>query len=172
MTASVDPDRPKLWAIPMQVTGLNNLFQVTPDLFRSAQIDNMQAIKNLPIKTIVNLRNEGQDDTPLMGVKDIWLPMDAAFIGDEDVIQFLRIAMTDRLQPVLVHCVHGSDRTGTMIAAYRIVVQGWNKELAIEEMIHGGYGFHVMYINLPEYLRDMNVQRIREEIKRRGPWKD
>lgn len=37
---------------------------------------------------------------------------------------------------------HGSDRTGTMCALYRIAVQGWSKEDAIREMTAGGFGFH------------------------------
>ena len=43
--------------------------------------------------------------------------------------------------PVLVHCKHGADRTGCIVALYRIVFQSWSKEAAIDEMHNGGYGF-------------------------------
>ena len=46
--------------------------------------------------------------------------------------------------PVLVHCLHGSDRTGTIVAMYRIVEQGWTREAAIAEMTGGGYGYHAV----------------------------
>ncbi|WP_282598360.1 tyrosine-protein phosphatase, partial [Pseudomonas chlororaphis] len=42
--------------------------------------------------------------------------------------------------PVLMHCKHGSDRTGLMSAMYRVVVQGWSKEEALNEMTGGGFG--------------------------------
>lgn len=41
---------------------------------------------------------------------------------------------------VYVHCLHGVDRTGFMIAKFRILVQGWERERAIEEML--ALGFH------------------------------
>ncbi len=41
---------------------------------------------------------------------------------------------------VLIHCLHGQDRTGIVIAAYRIKYQGWSVEDAVKEM--NAYGFH------------------------------
>ncbi len=43
-------------------------------------------------------------------------------------------------QPVYVHCDHGVDRTGMVLAAYRIQVDGWTFERAYEEM--RSHGFH------------------------------
>ena len=37
-------------------------------------------------------------------------------------------------RPVFVHCKHGADRTGTMVAFYRILFEGWSKDEAIREM--------------------------------------
>ncbi len=37
--------------------------------------------------------------------------------------------------PILVHCLGGSDRTGIMIALYRVQSQGWTKAAAKREMI-------------------------------------
>lgn len=41
---------------------------------------------------------------------------------------------------VFVHCKQGVDRTGYMIAAYRICKQGWQPHYAINEMFD--FGFH------------------------------
>ena len=38
-----------------------------------------------------------------------------------------------------VHCDHGDDRTGIVIAAYRIKAQGWSVDRAYKEMIEGGF---------------------------------
>jgi tyrosine-protein phosphatase SIW14 len=40
---------------------------------------------------------------------------------------------------VLVHCEHGEDRTGLIIAAYRVKVTGWTKEAAWNEALKFGY---------------------------------
>jgi protein tyrosine/serine phosphatase len=43
-------------------------------------------------------------------------------------------------QPVLVHCEKGADRTGTVVAAYRVVVQGMSVAAAVAEAKSFGYG--------------------------------
>ena len=42
-------------------------------------------------------------------------------------------------KPVYVHCQHGEDRTGLVIAAYRVRQCGWTKEHAMEEARGHGY---------------------------------
>ena len=74
------------------------------------------------------------------------------------------MAIDPNRQPVFVHCMHGSDRTVTMIAAYSIVVQGWSKEAAIAEMCEGGFGYHSMWTGLPKLLRELDVDLIRREL--------
>jgi protein tyrosine/serine phosphatase len=86
-----------------------------------------------------------------------------AWEGDnEDVVQFLKIVSDPAQQPMLVHCQHGADRTGTACAVYRIAVEGWSKEDAIKEMTEGGYGFHSMWDNLIKYIREMDVDAIKK----------
>lgn len=41
--------------------------------------------------------------------------------------------------PIYVHCEHGIDRTGLMIALYRVFVQGWNRQAAHDEMVQMGH---------------------------------
>lgn len=45
-------------------------------------------------------------------------------------------------KPVMLHCWHGSDRTGSIVAAYRIVFQGWTSAAALDELRFGGFGYH------------------------------
>jgi protein-tyrosine phosphatase len=90
--------------------------------------------------------------------------MRAEHIVTEDVVAALRVMTDPAAQPVLVHCKHGSDRTGVVVAAYRIVVQGWSKEDAIRELRDGGYGFHGIFFNIPEFLRDLDVAKVRQAV--------
>ena len=87
----------------------------------------------------------------------------------EDVVRFLRIVADPARQPVFVHCQHGADRTGMMTAIYRIAVQGWSKEDAIAEMTEGGFGFHSIWTNLVEYVRKLDVDRLKREAGLTAP---
>ena len=69
-------------------------------------------------------------------------------------------------KPVLVHCWHGSDRTGAVSAAYRLVFQNWSKEEALDELMHGGYGFHAIYDNIPRLLKSLDVEALRAAVNR------
>ena len=75
--------------------------------------------------------------------------------------EFLSIVSDTNNLPLLVHCQHGADRTGTMCAMYRIVKQGWSADEAIKELEEGGYGFHSMWINIPRFIR-----KAAEELKK------
>ena len=66
--------------------------------------------------------------------------------------------------PVLIHCWHGSDRTGLISAMYRILYQDWSKDAAIDELMKGGYGYHAMYKNIPEYIRKVDILNIRKMV--------
>jgi protein-tyrosine phosphatase len=45
----------------------------------------------------------------------------------------LSAALDPANQPVFVHCEKGEDRTGALVAIYRIVKQGWTPERAYAE---------------------------------------
>ncbi|MBW2527856.1 MAG: tyrosine-protein phosphatase [Deltaproteobacteria bacterium] len=140
---------------------------MTPNLYRGAQptAAGMAELSRLGVRTVVNLRKLSSD-RDLMGA----LPLDYEHLGmtawdpdDEEVVAFLKIATDPARQPVFVHCKHGADRTGLVVAVYRVVVEGWSKQAAIREMTDGGYGFHSIWQNLVRYLEKLDVERIRQE---------
>ena len=73
---------------------------------------------------------------------------------DED---FFDIVLDPQRQPVFIHCKRGKDRTGTMVALYRIEVNGWSNAEAIAEMDAFGY---------TDYYRDL--KRFVTEYQARG----
>ena len=175
--------RPEDWASPVAASpGLPNLHRVNSSLYRSAQpskegfvflgTEASLANADLPIKTVISLR-AFNDDAPLVpassGLRLEQIRFKTWHPEDEDVVKFLRIATTPALQPVLVHCQHGSDRTGTMVAIYRIAFEGWTKAQATDEMINGGFGFHPMWQNLLHYIEELDVNAIKAKVAKEGP---
>lgn len=168
MAEEVETNRPASWAKPVRLQGVPNLYQVSDTLYRSAQptAKGMQNLKANRIKTVVNLRSFHSDRDEI-GTTDLGyehIHMKAWHPEREDVVRFLKIAMNTNQTPVLVHCQYGADRTGTMCALYRVVVQGWTKEEAVREMTDGGYGFHEVWENLPEWIEGLDIESIRKEV--------
>jgi protein tyrosine/serine phosphatase len=56
-----------------------------------------------------------------------------------------QIQMQNKTSKVLLHCYHGSDRTGASVAMYRIIFENWSIENAVQEMKYGSYGYHPIW---------------------------
>jgi len=162
-----DAPRPAAWATPLQRPGLPNLHKVSDDLYRGAQptAEGMSELKKMGVRTVVNLRalHSDRDELADTGLAYEHIPMNAWNAETDDIVRFLQI-VTDRAKtPVFVHCLHGADRTGTLCAVYRVVVQNWTKDQAIREMKEGGFGHHSIFINLPRFIQDLDVEAIRKK---------
>jgi protein tyrosine/serine phosphatase len=160
-------NRPAHWAMPMQMEGVPNLHKVSDTLYRSAQ-PSAAGIKNLKamgIETIVNLRSfhSDRDEIRDTGLAYEHIAMKAWHAEEEDAVKFLQIVTNPKRSPVLVHCQHGADRTGTMCALYRVAVQGWSKEEALKEIIQGGFGFHGIWENLIQWINRLDIEGIKKK---------
>lgn len=167
ITLASETNRPAAWAKPIELEGVPNLHKVSDTLYRSAQPTaiGMQNLKAMGIKTVINLRSFHSDRDELAGTDLSYehLTMKAWHPEYKEAVRFLEIVTDPDNAPVLVHCQHGADRTGTMCAIYRITVQGWSKENAIKEMTGGGFNFHDIWINLPEWINNLNINDLKNE---------
>lgn len=168
--ASAEPvtNRSAQWAQPLVLPGITNLYQVTTNLYRGAQptTEGMRQLKAMGIKTVVNLRSFHSDTDELAGtgLKGFRFKTEPWHAEEEDVVAFLKIVTDTNNLPVFVHCQRGADRTGTMCAMYRIVVCGWTKSAAIEELKRGGYHFSPVWKNLEAFIEKADIA----DIKRRA----
>lgn len=153
---------------PAASPGVPNWFQVSAKLYRSAQPDaaGFREIAAMGITTVLNLRAFHSDDDEVEGtdLELVRVPMYAFHLDRDDVVTALRV-IRQAPGPVLVHCLHGADRTGTVVAMYRIVEQGWSKEAAIAEMTEGGFGYHPIFPNLLQFIRQADIDGIRAELE-------
>ena len=160
-------NRPASWAQSVKLDGVPNLHRVNENLYRSAQptAQGMKNLKQVGIETVVNLRSFHSDRDEIgetgLGYEHIY--MKAWHPERKEIIRFLQIVTNPKRTPVLVHCLHGADRTGTMSALYRIAVQGWSKEQAVREMTDGGFNFHAVFDNLLEWIQKLDVESIKKD---------
>lgn len=167
-------------AVAIDAAGVANLHRLTPTLYRGAQPTRegfAYLAERLGVKTVLSLRHNHSDrrhaaGTPLTLHR---VPINTWHIGDDrgaKIVRALRLLRHGEQQgPVFVHCQHGSDRTGAIIALYRILYQGVDKETAIAEMQKGGFGFHAVWAalpvwgNIPSYIRRVDVADLKRRIE-------
>jgi len=156
------------WAEPVRLEGVGNLHRVTSLLYRSEQPSptGMEQLAAMGIRTVINLRRFHSDRKRIQGtgLQLVELEMNTWNASTEDVVSVLRLLREEKRGPFLVHCQHGADRTGLMIAMYRIVEEGWDKREAIREMVHGGYGYHAVWRNLIATIERADVDAIRAQL--------
>ncbi len=166
--AAAQAGRKQEWASPVEKS--KNLFRVTPSLYRSAKLTprDVPLLQTLGIKTVVSLRAFHSDRKALQGsgIQIRRVKIYTWDIDDRSIIDALRaIRAAEKEGPVLLHCLHGADRTGLVSAMYRILYQGWSKEDALHELTEGGYGYHSMWKNIPQYLRAADIEKIRRAVE-------
>ena len=160
--------RPPEWAQPVLEPLIPNFHRVEDGLFRSAQPDGkgLARLGELGVATVLNLRSD-HDDASLPvppGLRLLRVPMRAWSLRDDRLLEALRIVADTRNRPLLVHCQAGADRTGAVIALYRIVVQRWEKAEAIREMREGGFNHHSFWANITRHVEEADVAWYRRQL--------
>lgn len=144
------------------------LYQLSDELYRSEQPNKkgFSELESMGIKSVIDFRRKWKDprragDTE---IKLISLPLKASELDEEDLTEALKL-IRDADKPVLIHCWHGSDRTGGVAAAYRMVFENWSAEKAIGELRTKGFGHHEKrFPGVVELLNGLDAQKIRSEL--------
>lgn len=158
-------------AEPVSIEGVENSYRISNDLYRSAQPERIgfTALQKMGVKSVLNLR-EFHKDTRKARHTQLHLmayPVAAGEVTAADVENCLAL-IAGAPKPVLVHCWHGSDRTGIVVAAYRIVYENWSVADAEKEFRDERFGYHEFwYGNLLELLRNTDWAAMRARLKAR-----
>ncbi|MBR9869459.1 MAG: dual specificity protein phosphatase family protein [Oceanospirillales bacterium] len=160
--------RPEVWASPVIGSELSNFYRVDDHLYRSEQPGDkaFSQLAAFGIKEVLNLRefHSDKDEARETQLTLHQLKLRTGKVTEDHLIEALRIIKHSK-GPLLLHCWHGSDRTGTVVATYRIVEQGWSKQQALDEMTNGGYGYHAsIFPNLVELINGLDVERIKTAL--------
>jgi protein tyrosine/serine phosphatase len=126
--------------------GIRNFGKVSDGLYRGAQPDaaGIRNLAKLGVKTIINLRMTNDVwkaeavEASANGITYTNVPLKG--LGrplDSQVATLLTLIETSP-GPVFIHCQHGCDRTGTIIACYRIRHSSWSGKSALREAANYG----------------------------------
>jgi protein tyrosine/serine phosphatase len=141
-------------------------------------------LRAMGIKTIINLSNDTgkryayeQKIAQEYGINLIRIPLSVyEWPEDEKVLTFLKAVLAPENQPVFVHCTSGRDRTGAMIAVYRVVVEGVTIKNAYKEAANHGFWPYKGEVVLKKYIHQLKdrkvffefVENYRKELKKQG----
>ncbi len=138
-----------------KLEGLPNWGRITDTLYRGGQPASagFKALQQMGVGIVVNFRDERgeiaseQRETESLGIKYVSIPWSGrSEPSDTQVVQFLDLVRANPQAKIFVHCKRGADRTGVMIAAYRIAVQHESVSEAVAEMRQ----FHYDHFWLPQ----------------------
>jgi protein-tyrosine phosphatase len=147
-SGSGDPTDPRDSGGPIKIAGvqISNLGLVAGIIYRGEQPKGRDytSLATLGVTTVIDLRldsrKEARTEAEAAGLSYVNIPIDDKKCPtDADVVTFLA-AVDASKGKVYVHCAGGRHRTGSMVAIYRMVRDGWSIEKAYDEML--AYDFY------------------------------
>jgi protein tyrosine phosphatase (PTP) superfamily phosphohydrolase (DUF442 family) len=123
-------------------TSISNFEAVTPGLWRGGEPDEkgLQNLAKSGVSTIIDLRmwngatDKESKSASKLGLKYVRIPMTYWGPSRESVRQFFATIAANQDGVTFVHCHQGADRTGTLVALYRVLVQKWEYPRVYKEM--------------------------------------
>jgi tyrosine-protein phosphatase SIW14 len=146
--------------VPLDQPGIPNFHQVNDHIFRGAQPapQAWESLAKMGVKVVIDLRREHEEGhstaaeakaVEAAGMRYVNVPMNGIVAPrDEDVHKVLNIF--NGPDPVFVHCKLGKDRTGTVIACYRISHDLWKNGQAMDEA--RTIGLHRIEMGMKRYI--------------------
>ena len=135
----------------LHVTGVPNFQTVNSGVYRGGQPseEGFRSLAAAGVTTIVDLR---EDDSRAkhekkfvksLGMKYINIPMKGMHTPERKQISHaLKALNDDKGGPVFIHCKRGSDRTGVVLACYRMEHDGWTNQKALSEAREYGMSWY------------------------------
>src|SRR6202165_5352859 len=125
---------------------LPNFGEATTTLYRGGQPskEGFRTLAKMGVNIVVDLRGSRDGERKIvthLGMQYVAMPWQCSFPKDKTFAQFLTLLRQNPGKKVFVHCRVGDDRTGMMIASYRMAREGWSAEKAEKEMEKFGFSF-------------------------------
>ena len=150
---------------PQNLPGLSNFAQVhtTPALWRGARPtpDGIGLLAKWGCRTIIDLEEIIYDFnwfewivTQHYGLTYKSIPMNPCHIELEDIKTILEMVRDPANGGIMVHCAHGSDRTGVAIGVVRLAIDHWPIADVLAEL--EAFGWHnMLYPGVKTFLENL-----------------
>jgi uncharacterized protein (TIGR01244 family) len=155
-------------SLTLASANLPNLQKVDDRVYRGGQptATGFKDLAEQGIKTVVDLRDIGEhsqaDERSLvsaLGMRYVSIPMQGMSTPKDQQIAAVLAQLNDAASgPVFVHCKRGADRTGTVIAIYRISRDGWDNKRALSEA--KSYGMSIFERAMQRYVADYKASSL------------
>ena len=159
--AALQSDRSSLRPVLIASSELPNAYHLTDNFYRGGQPteEGYRMLSKMGIKTIISFRTHKPNKELIenLGMESVHIPLNPALITPAQMTRFLRVISNPARQPVYIHCRYGSDRTGAMVAAYRMAAQQWSQSQALTEMKNPHFDFHRIFFTLPLSIRRIPI---------------
>jgi protein tyrosine/serine phosphatase len=140
--------------------GLENFGVVNEHLLRGAQPSaaGIKALKALGVTTIIDLKFPDplsaaeKAEAEGSGILYTNMPMDSLSRPTFEQVETILAAITNAPGKVFVHCRAGKDRTGTIVACYRMNQDHWTSDQALQEA--NQFRMAAEVTRLREFIRD------------------
>ena len=147
--------------------GVSNFHKVNDRIFRGGQPseEGFKSLSQLGVKTVIDLRETGSRSVAekqvveSLGMHYISVPMRGMHTPtDQQVAKVLAVFNDQAAGPVFVHCRQGMDRTGTVVACYRITHDHWDNSKALQEA--KSLGMHWLQVAMKNYVMAFHVNNL------------
>lgn len=142
----------------LQEKGVPNFGEVTPTLYRGGltHTAGLKVLAKMGINVVVDTHaNDVNEEKTVksLGMEYVAIPWHCPWPRDRVFAKFLKVLQEDKGKKVFVHCRLGDDRTGMMVAAYRMADEGWTADEAMNEMKTFGFtrAHHLICPGLARY---------------------
>ena len=131
--------------------GIGNFDKVDDHVYRGAQPtdEGFRHLAAMGVKVVLDLREadaRGEAEARMVqaaGMRYVNVPMTGLTPPtDAEINTILDLLEDPNTGPVFVHCKHGADRTGAVIAAYHLDSHGWDNARALKDARAHGMGFY------------------------------
>lgn len=135
-----------------------NFDKMSTKLYRGAQPtrNGLEQLAALGVKTVINLRQPGdvfpdeEATVKALGMTYLSMPMSGVKAPTLEQMAEILTAIEKAEGPVFVHCQFGCDRTGIVVACWRIA-HGWSNEKALAEA--ETYGISPLLVGFKDFVR-------------------
>lgn len=143
------------------------LYKLNDSLYRSEQPSKKAylQLEELGIKTVINFRRVKRHpkSARATSLNLVSYPLKAGELTEDQLLGALKLIQSAE-KPVLIHCWHGSDRTGAVAAASRIIFENWSNERAIKELKTEGFAHHARrFPNVAALLKELDEDSMPKE---------